>query len=72
MERGKYPPNLVTLVQLIDEFGITPNELLQDVVKAGYSIKACWLAEIISELPPEEQERILELVEFMVTKAKNK
>ena len=72
MERGDTLPDGLALIKMVDEFGITPNELLQDVVKAGYTIKACYLAEAISVLPAEEQERILELIEFMITKAKKK
>ena len=41
------------------------NDILMDVVKAGYSIKANWLSQNISHLPKKEQEKILKIVEIL-------
>lgn len=72
IERGKKLPGFITFLQIIEELEITPNDLLENVVKTNYSITTSWLAEVISQLPLEKQNCILELVEFMLTKEKNK
>ena len=72
IERGVKLPGFITFLQIIEELEITPNDLLENVVKTNYSITTSWLAEVISQLPLEKQNCILELVEFMLTKEKNK
>ncbi len=72
IERGKKLPGFITFLQIVDELGITPNDLLESVVKTRYSVTTSWLAEVISQLPLEKQNCILELIEFMLTKEKNK
>ena len=70
VERGIYSVKIDKLVEIINCLECSADEIFADVVKEGYKTRASILADEISELPKNEQERILEVVETLVKSAK--
>lgn len=68
IERGVRSPSLDNFVKLCNAMDESADVLLADVLKRGYRVKASWLSEKIEDLPPEEQERIFNVVEAMIKK----
>lgn len=66
IERGVYRIQIETLVMLINCFGCTADDLFCDVIDTGYKIRASRLSERLENLPPEEQNRILAVVDTMI------
>ena len=66
IERGVYRVQIETLVMIINCLGCTADDLVCDEVDNGYQIRASRLSEKIEKLPPEEQNRILAVVDTLV------
>lgn len=69
IERGVYRVQLETLVMIINCLGCTADDLFCDVIDKGYMIKSSRLSEKIEKLSPEEQNRILAVVDTLVENA---
>ena len=69
IERGVYRVQIETLVMIINCLGCTADDLFCDVIDNGYKIRSSRLSERIAKLPPEEQNRILAVVNTMVDNA---
>lgn len=72
VERGVYGLPVDKLVDIINYLGCSADEIFIDVIDKGIVTKASILSEKLSELPLEEQERILNLVDALVVTAKKK
>lgn len=72
VERGEKIPRVTTLIKIINELGVSANEIFVDEISAGYKIKASMLEEAVSDLPPEEQKRIFAVVKVLIKEAKSK
>lgn len=72
VERGVYGLPVDKLVDIINYLGCSADEIFVDVIDKGIVTKASILSEKLSELPLEEQERILNLVDALVVTAKKK
>lgn len=70
LERGKYNINSDLLVDIINLLDCTADDLFCDVVKTGYKTRASRLSDLIETLPTDEQNKIFEVVEIMVSNAK--
>lgn len=70
IERGLYRVQIETLVAIINSLGCTADDLFCDVIDTGYQIRSCRLSDEIANLTPEEQRRILAVVETLVSDAK--
>lgn len=70
-ERGVYSLNLDKVVEIINILDCSADEIFADVINNGYKIKTSILSEKISLLPKDEQERILSVVDTLVTTTKN-
>lgn len=68
IERGVKKPSLDKFVEIVNVLNITADQLLVGVLKNGYKIRASKLNEILDTLPPDEQNRVLSVVEAMVQK----
>lgn len=68
IERGVKKPSLDKFVEIVNVLNITADQLLVGVLKNGYKIRASKLTEILDTLPPDEQNRVLSVVEAMVQK----
>ena len=69
IERGVYRVQIETLVMIINCLGCTADDLFCDVIDKGYIIKSSRLSEKIEKLSPEEQNRILAVVDTLVENA---
>ena len=68
-ERGVYSLNLDKVVEIINILDCSADEIFADVINNGYKIKTTILSEKLSSLPKDEQERILSIVDTLVTTA---
>lgn len=69
IEREVKTPKLETLIRIINELGVSADEILQDVVDAGIRSKYTQLEERMKKLPIKEQHKILHVVDVMVEDA---
>lgn len=69
IERGVYRVQIETLVMIINCLGCTADDLFCDVIDKGYMIKSSRLSEKIEKLSPDEQNRILAVVDTLVENA---
>lgn len=69
IERGVYRVQIETLVMIINSLDCTADDLFCDVIDKGYMIKSSRLSEKIEKLSPEEQNRILAVVDTLVENA---
>lgn len=72
LERGVKTPSLDTLIEIINSLDASADEILMDVIKAGYKTRASKLSEVLGDLPQDEQRRILTVVEVLVKEAKSR
>ena len=66
IERGVKIPKLETFIRIANALNVHSDLLLSDVLKAGNEIKSTHLSNEISQLPPEEQQRIFNVIEVMI------
>ena len=69
-ERGVYSLNLDKLVEIINILDCSADEIFADVINKGYEVKSSFLSDKIASLPKEEQERILAIVDTLVSTVK--
>ena len=69
-ERGLYNIKLEVLVQMMNILDCSADDLFCDVVNKSASARASRLSEELDGLPPEEREKILDVVETMIKNAK--
>ncbi len=70
IERGASFPRCEKLVALINGLECSADAIFCDVVEKSYRYRASVLGEMLGELPAEEQDRILAMVELMIRQAK--
>ena len=66
IERGEKVPKLETFITIANALEVSADSLLADVLFVGYSIKSSEMTEEIASLPPEERERIYNVVKAMI------
>ncbi len=72
VERGASFPRCEKLILLLNGLETSSDAIFCDVLTHSAQTKASILSEQIAELPPEEQQRILNMVELMIKQAKEK
>lgn len=72
IERGVKTPSVDTLIDIINGLDVSADEILMDVINAGYKVKASKLSEEINNLPQDEQRRVFTVVEALIKEAKSK
>ncbi len=70
LERGVYNIKLETLVKMLNILECSADEVFCDVVNKSSDVKATKLSNKISELSPEEQNNIFDVVETMIKNAR--
>lgn len=65
IERGAKIPKLETFIRIANALDISSDLLLSDTLNSKNDIKSSVLSVEISKLPPEEQQRIMHVVETM-------
>ena len=66
LERGQKPPKLETLIKLANILDVSGDFLLQDVIAYSKTIPSTEVTLLISSLPENEQNRILQSVRAYV------
>lgn len=66
LERGQKPPKLETMIKLANSLSVSGDFLLQDVITPSKAIPATEITLLISSLPENEQNRILQSVRAYV------
>lgn len=72
IERGASFPRCEKLILLLNGLETSADSIFCDVLTHSAPAKASILSEQICDLPTEEQQRILDMVELMVKQAKSK
>ena len=72
IERGASFPRYDKLVAIINGLKTSADSIFCDVIEHTTEYRATWLSEKIAGLPPEEQQRILEIIELLIVQAKKK
>ena len=70
VERGLLFPRCDKLVAMLNALDASADSVFCDVVKASAKYRACMIYEMILELPENEQNRILETVDFLIRQSK--
>ena len=69
VERGKSSVRLDKLVKIINALECSANDVFMDVIDCGYMIKSSKVSELIEELPPKEQEKVLAVLDTLIEQA---
>ena len=59
IERGAKPPKLETLINIANALGVSTDTLLQDVIDNRIKAVSSEAADLLVQLSPEEQRRVL-------------
>ncbi|MFI3176282.1 MAG: helix-turn-helix transcriptional regulator [Eubacteriales bacterium] len=66
IERGVKTPSLETFIKISNVLGVSADILLEGLIDNAYEVRASILADQISQLVVDDQERVLNVVEAMV------
>ena len=69
VERGKYQLSIDNLVKVMTVLNCSADEIFQDVIPNGTVVQASVLSEKLQALPPQEQKRILQVVDVLIQTA---
>ncbi len=69
VERGIHQLSLENLVKVMTVLNCSADDIFQDVIPHGAAVQACALSEKLKTLPPQEQTRILQVVDLLVRTA---
>ena len=70
LERGIYNIKLETLVKILNTLDLSADEVFCDVVNKSCSLSSSRLSERLENLPEEEKEKILAVVDTMINSVK--
>lgn len=70
IERGVKAPKLDKLVDIANVLGVGTDDLLQDDLDAATKLQASIVSESISQLPPEDQRKVLKVLETLIREMK--
>lgn len=65
LERGKYFPRVETLVEIVDFYGCTMDDLFKNVIRNGYMKDASECMARINRLPREKRMRLVEAIKLL-------
>ncbi|MBP3539933.1 MAG: helix-turn-helix transcriptional regulator [Oscillospiraceae bacterium] len=66
IERGKSSARLAKLVSIINALECSADDVFADVIDFGYKVKSSRLSERLEALPPEEQEKVLAILDAFI------
>ena len=72
LERGASFPRCENLILLLNALEVSADAIFCDVIDHTTEYRASVLSQKLQALPPADQKRILEIVEFMIQQAENK
>ena len=62
IERGKYFPRVETLVEIVDLFDCTMDDLFMNVIRNGYEKDASECMARIRKMPPDKRKRLIKAI----------
>lgn len=71
IERGASFPRCERLIAIINGLETSADTIFCDVIDHAAEYRASILSQKLQSLPPADQKRILEIVEFMIQQAEN-
>ena len=71
VERGLSFPRGDKLVAMLNALNSSADSVFCDVVEGSAKQRACTLYDMLLDLPASEQNRILEIIEFLIRLSKN-
>ena len=71
VERGLSFPRGDKLVAMLNALNSSADSVFCDVVDGSTKQRACALYDMLLDLPTSEQNRILEIIEFLIRQSKN-
>ena len=66
VERGEKIPSLETFITILNELGVSADQILSDALVTGYKVKESLLAEKLSTLSKTERERIFAVIDTLI------
>lgn len=70
VERGGSSPRMDKLVAIMNTLECSADDIFCDVIDFGYKVKASRLSEQIEKLSPEDQAKVLTIVEALTSESK--
>ncbi len=70
IERGVSSLSIDKIVEIINALDCTADDIFTDVINKSYDVKVSKISEQLYELPKEEQERVLKVIEVLIETAK--
>ncbi|MEY8507175.1 helix-turn-helix transcriptional regulator [Lachnospiraceae bacterium 42-17] len=71
IEREVKTPKLDTLVRIINALEVSADDVMLDVIAVGRKARCTKLEEMIQKLPEANQEKIMRIIEFLITEEEN-
>ena len=72
VERGGYFPRYDKMIQLLNGLEVSADAVFCDVVDHSMEFRASELSSLLEDIPAEEKQEILEVVEVMIKHAKER
>ncbi len=69
VERGGSSPRMDKLVAIMNTLECSADDIFCDVIESGYKVRASRLSEQIEKLSPEDQAKILTIIEALTQDA---
>ena len=66
IERGASGVRIEILVQMINIFGCTADDIFCDVIDSGYKSRASRISDQLEHLSPEKRDKVLDVLETLV------
>lgn len=66
IERGEKVPSLETFIIIANALGVSADMLLTELITTNYITKASELSNKLDRLPPEERQKILDVVDTLL------
>ena len=70
IEREVKTPKLSTLIRIVNELGVSADEILEDVLDVGVRTRCTKLEEQLDTHPLKEKQKFLHVMEVMIEDAK--
>ena len=66
IERGEKIPSLETFIAIVNALGVSADQILMDVIDAGYTVKDSLLSEKLDGLSEIDRHRIYDVVDTLL------
>lgn len=66
IERGEKMPRMETFVRIINELGVSADEILEDVVNVSYQVRMSRYMEQIERLSKGDREKVFQIIDIFL------